>query len=70
MNIPKPETVERILHRGVERIVVIREVRPELGNMWRVSVQANDNVFANGDEVFWLDAPARDFPRSSVTWSA
>jgi hypothetical protein len=56
MKIPKPGTTETIIHKGVERTIVVHSVDPEVGTMWRVWVDSTEDVFANGDEVLWVDA--------------
>lgn len=62
MKIPKPDTTETIVHKGVERTVLVHGVELELGTMWRVWVDSTDDVFHDGDQVHWVDESGKRFP--------
>jgi hypothetical protein len=62
MKIPKADETRQIIHKGAERTVIVHEVTPEIGTMWRVWVNSADDVFVNGDEVFWVDESGKQLP--------
>ena len=59
MTIPKPDTIETVIHQEKEQLVLIHSVQHEKGTMWRVWVEPQLDVFQNLDTVYWRDADGK-----------